>query len=53
MEALKSTNNNNVRKDIDEALKDILIEDLNVFKLTRGRFLSNNQRKYQNNHLVA
>ena len=53
MEPIKSQQPADISYNFDEALKDILIEDLNVFKLTKGRFLCNNQRKFQNNHLVA
>jgi hypothetical protein len=53
MEAITNLQPTEISNVFDEQLKELLIEEIIVFKSTRGRFLCNNQRKYQNNHLVA
>lgn len=52
MEALKNLQTD-PSNNFDEALKVILTNDLHVFKSTKGRFLNNNQKRFQNCHLVA
>ena len=37
----------------DNFLKEILLNDLKVFKSGRGRFLRNNQSKQRNTSLIA
>jgi hypothetical protein len=37
----------------DNCLKEILLNDLKVFKLGRGQFTRNNQSKQRNNSLIA
>ncbi len=53
MKAIKTLHPTDNINSFDEALMELLVKDLKVFKSTKGRFLCNNQRKYQNNPLVA
>ncbi|HXI01467.1 MAG TPA: hypothetical protein VNI52_14455 [Sphingobacteriaceae bacterium] len=53
MEAIKILKPTEITTIFDESLKELLMEDLEVFKSTRGRFLCNNPRKNQNNPMLV